>query len=66
MCICCLQHRVLPQPARAKYVATSDELIMEDTVSRVTLTGHNTKDELVTGTVTTWRGRKGKGEGDVV
>eukprot|EP00731_Ephydatia_muelleri_P028441 Em0020g85a len=44
-------HRVLPQPARAKYVATSDELIVEDTVSRVVLTGSIAKDELVTGII---------------
>ena len=63
-CVLFLQHRVLPQPARAKYVATSDELIVEDTVSRVVLTGSIAKDELVTGD--RWRGDENGIEYDIV
>ena len=54
---------MLPQPTRAKYVASSDELIVEDMVSRVVLTGNIAKDELVTGNGYVIRRRRWTREG---
>ena len=38
-----------PQPPRSKYIAPSDELILEDQLQRVTLCGDISTEELVTG-----------------
>ena len=51
-----LQHHLAPQPARLKYVGTNDELLLEDQMQRITLTGNISPKELVTGE---WGGEKG-------
>ena len=51
-----LQHHLAPQPARLKYVGTNDELLLEDQMQRITLTGNISPKELVTGK---WGGGKG-------
>ena len=55
-----LQHHLAPQPARLKYVGANDELLLEDQMQRITLTGNISHKELVTGE----RGR-GRGGGRV-
>lgn len=44
-----LQHHLPPQPARLKYVGASDELLLEDQMQRIKLTGNISPKELVTG-----------------
>ena len=53
-----LQHHLAPQPARLKYVGTNDELLLEDQMQRITLTGNISPKELVTG-----EGMRGEGGG---
>ena len=52
-----LQHHLAPQPARLKYVGANDELLLEDQMQRITLTGNISPKELVTG-----EGEEGEGE----
>lgn len=43
------QHHLVPQPPRVKYVGGNDELLLEDQMQRVMLTGNISSKELVTG-----------------
>ena len=51
------QHHLIPQPPRVKYVGVNDQLILEDQVQRVTLTGNTPSRDLVTGVVMALLGR---------
>ena len=55
-----LQHHLPPQPARLKYVGASDELLLEDQMQRIKLTGNISPKELVTGGM----GPRGEGGGE--
>ena len=66
-----LQHHLPPQPARLKYVGVNDELLLEDQMQRIKLTGNISPKELVTGGMGREareggrRGRRGaRGEGE--
>jgi len=66
-----LQHHLPPQPARLKYVGANDELLLEDQMQRIKLTGNISPKELVTGGMGREareggrRGRRGaRGEGE--
>ena len=48
-CGWCIQHHLLPQPTRVKYTSINDELVLEDFVQRVMLTGDIPTHQLVTG-----------------
>lgn len=43
------QHHLVSQPPRVKYVGGNDELLLEDQMQRVMLTGNISSKELVTG-----------------
>jgi len=44
-------HHLVPQPPRVKYVGGNDELLLEDQMQRVMLTGNISSKELVTGII---------------
>ena len=46
---CLVQHNLIPQPPRSKYIDDDDDLVLEDEKERVVLTGNITAGESVTG-----------------
>lgn len=53
-----IQHQLVPQPQRVKYVGINDQLIIEDQVQRVTLCGEISSNDYVTGIVLGLYGRE--------
>ena len=52
------QRNLVPQPSRVKYVGSNDELILEDQMQRVTLTGNISTEEMITGVVAALLGKE--------
>lgn len=52
------QHHLVPQPPRAKYVGSNDELVLEDRMQRAALCGNIPSDDLVTGIVAAVLGKE--------